>query len=103
MKKSLFYNILKTTFVINKTKTFMEIVKQLRKKLKVKQYVLANTLGIQQANYANIENGKLIPNNLDEIKEKALNELKPFLVKKIKDTEAELNLLTEYRLLNYKD
>jgi len=81
----------------------MEIVKELRKKLKVKQYVLANTLGIQQANYANIENGKLIPNNLDEIKEKALNELKPFLNQKIKDTMKELDELTEYRILNYKD
>lgn len=103
MKKRLFCNILKTTFVINKTKTFMEIVKLLRKKLKVKQYVIANTLGLQQANYANIENGKLIPNNLDEIKEKALNELKPFLNQKIKETMKELGELTEYRLLNYKD
>ncbi len=54
-------------------------IKKLRKICKLSQIELAEHLGIEQSNYCNIENGKLIPNNLDEIKQKAIKILLPLL------------------------
>jgi DNA-binding XRE family transcriptional regulator len=68
----------------------MEIVKKLRKKLKVKQCLVAERLGIQRTNYNAIENGKLIPNNIDKIQSDALFLLKPVLLKRMNEVAKEL-------------
>jgi len=73
----------------------MELVKQIRKEVGVKQYVLAERLGVNQGNYANIENGKLIPNNLEQIEKSALMFLKPLLLNKIVSIGNHLTLLRD--------
>lgn len=73
----------------------MKDVKQLRKVCKVSQVQMANDLGIDQSNYCNIENGKLIPNNLEEIKEKAIDILYPTFIKILLVKNSELYNLKE--------
>jgi|688.fasta_scaffold2333153_1 DNA-binding XRE family transcriptional regulator len=75
----------------------MEKVKQLRVKLKVKQCLIAERLGIQRTNYNSIENGKLIPNNIESIERDALFLLKPVLLKKIDEITKELIELQKIR------
>lgn len=60
-------------------------VKVIRKEVGMKQYVLAEMLNIEQSNYANIENGKLIPNKIPDIIHDALTILIPKLDEKILD------------------
>lgn len=69
----------------------MELVKNIRKCVGIKQVEMAESLGIDQSNYCNIENGKLIPNNISEIKEKALDILLPKLSNRIHIEETKLN------------
>ena len=57
----------------------MNDIKVLRQKVKVKQRVLAKQLGIEQSNYSNIENGKLITSKIPEIRRRALEILLPKL------------------------
>lgn len=71
----------------------MDVVKNLRKVVNVKQYELAASLGIEQSNYCNIENGKLIPNNIADIQKRAIDYLLPLLELKIKLIEVDLKAL----------
>lgn len=75
----------------------MKDVKKLRKICALSQIELANELGIEQSNYCNIENGKLIPNNLAEIRQKAINILMPLLDLKIIYLGYDLHKLKEFR------
>lgn len=81
---------------INMGKT-IEQIKNLRKEVGIKQYVLAEMLCIEQSNYANMENGKLITGKLNEIIEKAETILIPMLDVKISNTQSRLDLLLSIR------
>lgn len=74
----------------------MNRLKQLRKICGTTQEELARKIGIEQSNYCNIENGILIPRNIEEIKIKAFEILKPRLLDVIKDKEKELKTLTDF-------
>lgn len=71
----------------------VEQIKNLRKATGMKQFVLAEKLNIEQANYSNIENGKLITSKIQDIILEAEKILLPLLDNKILDTERELNIL----------
>jgi len=60
-------------------KITMEHVKTVRKTVGMKQYVLAEMLNIEQSNYANMENGKLVTSKIDGIIHSALEILIPKL------------------------
>lgn len=60
----------------------MEDVKTLRISLGVKQIKIAELLGINQANYNNIENGRLVPKNISEIRRESLKKLMPYVLAK---------------------
>jgi DNA-binding XRE family transcriptional regulator len=75
----------------------MKDIKKLRKICKLSQIELAYELGIEQSNYCNIENGKLIPNNLAEIRQKAIKILMPLLDLKIIYLGSDLYNLKEFR------
>jgi len=79
----------------------MEKIKKLRKELGVKQHELGLKLGVNKTKYSSIENGKLIPNNLEYLKEQAAKELMPYLIVKINDTRAKLEQL-ESLMLQFK-
>lgn len=66
-----------------KVKNEMKDIKYLRKLVKVKQFILAEELGIEQSNYSNIENGKLVTSKINEIKANAVKILLPILEKQI--------------------
>jgi len=70
----------------------MNHVKVVRKEVGMKQYVLAEMLNVEQSNYANIENGKLITNKVPDIIHNALTILIPELDVKL----AEANLKHSY-------
>lgn len=76
----------------------MERVKRLRKEVGMKQYILAEKLGIEQSNFANIENGRWIPGNIRETEERAVKILKPLLTKKILEVREYLNRLENLSL-----
>jgi transcriptional regulator with XRE-family HTH domain len=69
----------------------MRKIKELRKELGIKQVYFADKLEIQRAYYANVENGRLIPKNIEEIKREASKILFQLLSKKIEETEIDLN------------
>ena len=75
----------------------MERVKKLRKLCRVTQVELANELGIEQSNYCNMENGKLIPNSIKQIESKAISILLNRLNIIIEDKTSELNELNAVR------
>jgi predicted transcriptional regulator len=60
-------------------------VKTVRKAVGMKQYFLAELLRIEQSNYANMENGKLITSRLQEVVESALVILIPMLEEDIRN------------------
>lgn len=68
----------------------MKRIKKIRKLVGITQKEIATHLNMDQANYCNIENGKYIPNNLDEIVLKLNSILMPILTKLIDKTKAEL-------------
>lgn len=78
-------------------------VKLIRKEVGIKQYVLAEMLNIEQSNYANLENGKLITKKLPDIIHNALLILVPELDKKITETNTKKEYLKTLRetLKNY--
>jgi transcriptional regulator with XRE-family HTH domain len=71
----------------------IEQIKELRKATGMKQTVLAEKLGIEQSNYSNIENGKLITNKIQNIILEAEKILLPLLENKIFYTQTELDVL----------
>ena len=71
----------------------MDRIKKLRKECNVKQIEMSLLMDMQNGNYANIENGKYIPNNLEALKKKAVKILMPVLIAKIMNTRDELNRL----------
>jgi len=71
----------------------MERVKKLRKEVGIKQKDMAEALGINHPNYANLENGRYIPNGIKEIEKEAISILKPLLMVKILSTDKELDRL----------
>jgi len=78
-------------------KVTIEDVKIIRKKVRMKQYVLAEMLNIEQSNYANMENGKLITNKLPDIIHNALSILIPKLEKEILMTKSDYEYLKSLR------
>ncbi len=73
----------------------MHEVKVLRKAVNMKQYVLAQQLGLDQSNYANMENGKLFTNKLPEIKQKAVKIILPLLKQKVDKIKLDLQSTEE--------
>ena len=76
----------------------MENIKWCRKKLKISQKELANALGMDQYNYCNIENGKLILNSIPNLKRRAIDFLLPRLKSKVsimKNEILELEVMIE--------
>ena len=73
----------------------MELVKEIRKSVGIKQVDLANTLEINQPNYCKMESGLYEPSNIDDIQLKALEELEQPLRDKIEYSEKELKRLKE--------
>lgn len=53
----------------------MKLVKQFRKELKIKQQEMAKRLNIEQGNYCNMENGRLVPKGIEDVEQRALTEL----------------------------
>jgi len=70
-----------------------EQIKNLRKATGMKQFILAEKLGIEQSNYSNIENGKLITGKIQNIVSEAEKILLPLLENKIFDTQTKLDVL----------
>ena len=68
----------------------MEIIKQVRKLCGINQSEFSDRLGIVRSNYCNIENGKFIPNQIENITNKAKIILIPELDKLIKQKELEI-------------
>jgi len=79
----------------------MEIIKELRLELGVKQSYLAQELGLNQGNYSKLENGNLFQNNMSEIEAKAIKILKPMLIKKLISAQSEVERL-ESLIIQYK-
>lgn len=73
----------------------MKVVKELRKQLKLKQTELADMLGIQKANYCNMENGRLVPKNIEEIENRAFDALESECEKQIISEESKLARLKQ--------
>jgi len=71
----------------------IEQIKNLRKATGMKQYILAEKLGIEQSNYSNIENGKLITGKIQNIVSESEKILLPLLENKIFDTQTKLDVL----------
>lgn len=68
-------------------------IKNLRKTVGMKQFALANLVGQNQSNYANIENGKLITEKVPKIIEDAKLILLPMLDEKIFNAQLKLDCL----------
>lgn len=75
----------------------IEQIKNLRKEVGLKQYVLAEMLYVEQSNYANIENGKLVTSKIPNIIEKAEEILVPMLDLKIENMQFKLDGLLSVR------
>jgi len=75
----------------------MNHVKVVRKEVGMKQYVLAEMLNVDQSNYANIENGKLITSKVPDIIHNALSILIPELDNKILETKLQNAYLKQLR------
>jgi DNA-binding XRE family transcriptional regulator len=75
----------------------MEHVKLLRKAVGIKQHKMAEMLNIDQSNYCNIENGRLVPLNLDAIKQRCLNVLLPEIDKLIQKKNEEISVLSSLK------
>lgn len=75
----------------------IEQIKNLRKEVGLKQYVLAEMLCVEQSNYANIENGKLVTSKIPNIIEKAEEILVPMLDLKIENMQFKLDVLLSAR------
>jgi len=80
----------------------MKEVKELRLICGIKQFQLAEKLGIEQSNYANMENGRLIPKNIAQLQGKAFKILKPYLQDRISDAEIALNELNKIKNIFYE-
>ena len=83
----------------------MNDIKKLRKLVGIRQFDMAEKLGMEQGNYCNLENGRYIPLNLDKIHFKCLEVLLPELDNLIFSKRKELFDLIEYRktfLVNHK-
>lgn len=70
----------------------MEIIKTIRKRLGIKQTELARMLNIREANYCNMENGRLVPKNIKEIEQKAFSKLLAVCEGEIMRAEEEIKL-----------
>ena len=69
----------------------MKEVKSIRKMCGITQREVSEYIGINQSNYCNMENGKLKPNNLDQIQKKAMIFLQPKLEEAIKIAELRIS------------
>lgn len=73
----------------------MKHIKEIRKALKIKQSDFSKKLGIDQSNFSNIENGKLIISRIPEIIEQSMVILEPELTKHIIKKELELKFFKD--------
>ncbi len=80
----------------------MDKVKRLRKEVGMSQKEIVNLLGVKQSHYSSLENGVYFPRNRAEIKEEALEILKPLLVKKLLDAQEEVDRL-ESLIIQYSN
>lgn len=71
----------------------METIKKVRKICKITQSDMANWIGMNQTNFSKVENGILIPRNINSLKVKCVNILTPYLELTIKAKEYELSQL----------
>lgn len=78
----------------------MEEIKKLRKAVGMKQFELATLLNLEQSNYCNIENGKLILKYSEELKNKAKAILIPMMIEKIELMEKDIIELRNILYLN---
>jgi len=78
-------------------KRTIEQIKNLRKEVGLKQYVLAEMLNVEQSNYANMENGKLVTNKLPNIVYNAEQILLPMLDDSIRNAQKKLDILLSFR------
>jgi len=78
-------------------KRTIEHIKVLRKEVGLKQCILAEMLCIEQSNYANMENGKLVTNKIPNIVDKAEKILVPMLEAKIQNTQMRLDVLLSFK------
>ncbi len=72
-------------------------IKNLRKEVGLKQYVLAEMLNIEHSNYANMENGKLITNRIPDIIHNAEQILLPMLDGSIINVQKRLDVLLSFK------
>ena len=75
----------------------MKEVREIRKICGVKQNDVAKHLGMNQGNYCNLENGKLIQSNTPEMEKKALEFLLPILTEAIAIARSRLNNAKELK------
>lgn len=75
----------------------MKEIKKLRIAAKVKQVDLANMLKIGQENFSNIENGRLVPISIEDIKTRCVKILMPYLETEILKAEFEVNYLKKIK------
>jgi len=78
-------------------KRTIEQIKNLRKEVGLKQYVLAEMLNIEQSNYANMENGKLVTGKLPDIVYNAEQILLPMLDASIRNVQNRLDILLSFK------
>jgi len=71
----------------------MDRIRKLRKECGISQKTMASELGMLSQNYWLIEHGRWIPNDIEDIKAKAVKFLMPLLVQKIMTVREDLNRL----------
>jgi len=76
----------------------MEKIRRLRVETGTSQKTLAADLKMSRPSYANAENGRYIPNDIEGIKERAVKILKPLLIKKILAVREDLERLENISL-----
>ena len=81
----------------------MKSIKKARKICRISQTIFAYRLGVDQSNYCNIENGKLILNTIPELKKKAVSILLPELDSIIALKSEELGELKKLRESLYNE
>lgn len=81
----------------------MKSIKKARKICRISQTIFAYRLGIDQSNYCNIENGKLILKTIPELKKNAVSILLPELDSIIASKYKELSDLKQLRKSLYND
>lgn len=81
----------------------MKSIKKARKICNITQTEFAACLNMDQSNYCNIENGKMLVNSLPSIKKRAIDLLIPKLDSVLAEKEKELSELKQLRESLYNE